>query len=121
MASVESELFISAAPTAPGAWLGFGEPDWLGDSDYPCRGAEADLDGRALALEADIEVALRGGRLDDYYVRRARFELQSIRVQIDRDRRAAFDGPLPPRRLAAILSRMDRLGLCIEARRVATD
>jgi len=112
MPALESDSFISAAPPPLVAWRGFGEPDWGGD--YPRRMAEADLDAMALALQAVIEEGRRSGDLDDYYARRAGFELQSIRGQLARERRAA-QGPIPAARLGAILSRLDRLSLCVGA------
>lgn len=113
MRSVEAELFISTASGSAPPLIGFAEPDWCGDADYQARLTGGDkLDDRVHALAEVIRLGRLSGRLDAYYSRRAAFDLQSIRGQIERQGHA-FDRGLADRG-AAILSRLDRLSACLD-------
>ncbi len=96
--------------------LGFAEPDWQGDGDF-CGAIEPiDLDSLLASLAAQISAGVREAWLDAYYARRASFDLQSIRCQIERDRRRQA-GPIADADLRAILSRADRLNRFLRAAR----
>jgi hypothetical protein len=104
----------SAAQGSAGA--AFADPDWRGEPDG-LGGADHNL--RPLSSLAEQEVRLgdwiRGGScygwLNAYQVRRAAFELQSIRAQ----RAQAADGAACRR---AIQSRLDRLDAVLSQARV---
>jgi hypothetical protein len=96
--------------------VGFAEPDWQGDGDFTGAVEPIDLDSLLASLADQIDVGVREHWLDAYYARRASFDLQSIRCQIDRDRRRQ-GGAILDEDLRAILSRADRLNRFLRAAR----
>jgi hypothetical protein len=94
----------------------FAEPDWKGDADFDGLSGVIDLDSWLRELAQDIDDGARSGWLNAYQVRRATFDLQSIRCQLDFERQA--QGPeTSTAAFSAVLSRMDRLSRCLGSAR----
>jgi hypothetical protein len=105
---------------APARHPGFADPDWRGMED----GADSESQLRPLSeIHAQMSrlagwIAAGGdyGWLGDYQARRAAFELQSVRAQIEQERAGDHDG-LPDDDRRAVQARLNRLQACLEAAR----
>jgi hypothetical protein len=121
MATQDLPLF-SLAPSQFGPSIRFADPEWRGEGD------EIAVERRLRPLsEIGAQVARLGawivaggdyGWLGAYQARRAAFELQSIRAQIEHGTTISGELPDPDRR--AVQSRLNRLEACLNLARAET-
>ena len=118
MAMQDLPLFSFARPPT-GAAIPFADPEWRGGGDE--RAAEprlrplSEIGAQVARLGAWIAAGGDYGWLGAYQARRAAFELQSIRAQIEHGTMVSGELPDPDRR--AVQSRLIRLETCLNLAR----
>jgi hypothetical protein len=117
--TVQDLPLFSLASSRGGPPMPFADPEWRGGGDEwtaECRLRPlSEIGGQLARLGAWIAAGGDYGWLGAYQARRAAFELQSIRAQIEHGRMVS--GALPDTDRRAVQSRLDRLEACLNLAR----